>query len=210
MRRQLRGLAILLVTTLVTSGLAGCAHNRSALDLPWSADAVAALTRFTVQGKVGFRHGETGGSAALTWQQDGDRYRMTAHGPLGQGTTRISGDSALIRIEDRQGAHESDDPEALLAEAIGWPVSINSLAFWVRGLPAPGSEAVIESDAEGQPLKIRQHNWEISLDRYRPDGAASRQGLPHRVLPHRIIAIGGDSRVTLLIERWELGGQRNP
>lgn len=199
-------LLILLATALAATGLAGCAHNRPALDLSWSATDMAALTRFSVQGKVGFRHGETGGSAALTWQQDGDRYRMTAHGPLGQGATRISGDSDLIRIEDNQGAHESDDPEALLAEAIGWPVSINSLAFWVRGLPAPGSEAAIENDPAGRPLKIRQQNWEISLDRYRPDGSVATR----RTLPHRIIAIGGDSRVTLLIERWDLGGQQHP
>ncbi len=205
-RRQPGILVLLLATALAATGLAGCAHNRPALDLSWSAADMAALTRFSVQGKVGFRHGETGGSAALTWQQDGDRYRMTAHGPLGQGATRISGNSALIRIEDNQGAHESDDPEALLAEAIGWPVSINSLAFWVRGLPAPGSEAAIENDAAGRPLKIRQQNWEISLDRYRPDGS----GASRRTLPHRVIAIGGDSRVTLLIERWELGGQQHP
>lgn len=205
--RQPGILLILLATALAASGLAGCAHNRPAPDLSWSAADMATLTRFSVQGKVGFRHGETGGSAALTWQQDGDRYRMMAHGPLGQGATRISGDSALIRIEDKQGAHESDDPEALLAEAIGWPVSINSLAFWVRGLPAPGSEAAIENDPAGRPLKIRQQNWEIRLDRYRPDGSVASR----RTLPHRIIAIGGDSRVTLLIERWNLGGQqKNP
>lgn len=204
--RQPGILVLLLATALAATGLAGCAHNRPALDLSWSAADMAALTHFSVQGKVGFRHGETGGSAALTWQQDGDHYRMTAHGPLGQGATRISGDSALIRIEDNQGTHESDDPEALLAEAIGWPVSINSLAFWVRGLPAPGSEAAIENDPAGRPLKIRQQNWEISLDRYRPDGSVASR----RTLPHRIIAIGGDSRVTLLIERWDLGGQQNP
>lgn len=205
--RQPGILLILLATALAATGLAGCAHNRPAPELSWSAADMATLTRFSVQGKVGFRHGETGGSAALTWQQDGDRYRMMAHGPLGQGATRISGDSALIRIEDKQGAHESDDPEALLAEAIGWPVSINSLAFWVRGLPAPGSEAAIENDPAGRPLKIRQQNWEIRLDRYRPDGSVASR----RTLPHRIIAIGGDSRVTLLIERWNLGGQqKNP
>ncbi len=164
-------------------------------DLPWSAESMAAANRFVVKGKVGFRRGETGGSAALTWQQDGERYRLAASGPLGQGATRISGNSRQIRIEDGKGMHESDAPEALLAEALGWPVSINSLSYWVRGLAAPGSAAEVQNDEAGRPARIRQQDWEIALDRWRGDDG--------RILPHRVVATGGDSRVTLLIERWD-------
>lgn len=177
---------------------AGCAGNKTAptATLPWSAPEIAAIARFAIKGKIGFRRGETGGSAALIWRQESDRYQLSAVGPLGQGATRISGHANLIRIENSEGMQESHAPETLLAEALGWPVSINSLSFWVRGLPAPGSDATVATDDSGQPLRIRQQDWDIVLDRYRPDAGW--------MLPHRVIATGGDSRITLLIERWDI------
>lgn len=192
-------LSLFLLATLL---LGGCASKPVAEAPRWAAELAAAQTRFAIRGKVGFRRGESGGSAALTWQQEGERYRLSANGPLGQGATRISGNAGQVRIENSAGVQESDVPEALLAEAIGWPVSINSLSWWVRGLPAPGSEATVEKDAEGRPVRIRQQAWEIVLDRWRGDTGV--------VLPYRVIASGGDSRVTLLIERWEFPPAARP
>ncbi len=179
-------------------GVVGCATHKALppAALPWSASEIAAIDRFAIKGKVGFRRGETGGSAALIWRQENDRYQLSAVGPLGQGATRISGHANLIRIENSAGTQESSAPETLLAEALGWPVSVNSLAFWVRGLPAPGSDATVTVDESGQPSHIRQQDWDIVLDRYRPDAG--------RMLPHRVVATGGDSRITLLIERWDI------
>lgn len=186
--------AILLLPLL----LAACAHTpRAPADLAWSAEEMARITRFDIRGKVGFRRGETGGSATLLWQQDNERYRLIASGPLGAGSVRIDGNGTQVRIENSSGMRESSDPAGLLAEAIGWPVSVNNLAYWVRGLAAPavnGDTAEITTNPDGQPTLIRQQGWEVALDRWQPDGG--------RILPHKVVATGGDSRVTLLIERW--------
>lgn len=197
-----RAIFVLLMGLVLTSLLGGCASKPTAEAPRWAAELAAAQTRFAIRGKVGFRRGESGGSAALTWQQEGERYRLSANGPLGQGATRISGDADEVRIENSQGIRESNAPETLLAEAIGWPVSINSLAWWVRGLAAPGSDASVVKDAEGRPVRIRQQEWDIVLDRWRGDTGV--------VLPYRVIATGGDSRVTLLIERWEFPPAAKP
>ncbi|MFZ5722283.1 MAG: lipoprotein insertase outer membrane protein LolB [Pseudomonadota bacterium] len=185
---------------------AGCAHRPTAPLAAWTADDMALVTRFDIQGKVGFRRGETGGSASLLWQQDGERYRLTASGPLGAGSVRIDGNGERVRIETAEGSRESGDPEALLAEAIGWPVSVNSLAWWVRGLPAPqDGDAGIEivRDGEGRPARLRQQGWEVLYDRWQADGGG-------RLLPHKVVATGGDSRVTLLIERWRTPAPTRP
>lgn len=201
-RRRPPALAATLLALLAVSLLAGCASKPVAEAPRWAAELAAAQTRFAIRGKVGFRRGESGGSAALTWQQEGERYRLAANGPLGQGATRITGNAGQVRIENSEGVRESDVPETLLAEAIGWPVSINSLSWWVRGLPAPGSAAEVDKDAEGRPVRIRQQDWDILLDRWRDDTGV--------VLPYRVIATGGDSRVTLLIERWEFPPAARP
>lgn len=186
--------SLLLLAVLL---LAGCATTPPPATR-WVVEDINAFTRFTLHGKVGFRRGEEGGSAALVWQQDGQGYDLLATGPLGQGATRIHGNNAFVRIEQGRNAQESTRPEVLLGDAIGWPVSVNSLAYWVRGLAAPDAkdqQVEIEYDTEGRPSRIRQYAWDIRLDRWRAD-----DGL---LLPHRVVATGGDSRVTLLIERWE-------
>lgn len=183
------------LATLLLALLAGCASKPPVTDIIWSADQSTAMTRFMVHGKVGFRRGDTGGSAALAWKQEGADYDLLATGPLGQGATRIHGNATWVRIASGKEIRESDLPEALLGEALGWPVAIDSLAWWVRGLPAPGHHADIDYDAEGKPARIRQQDWDILLDRWRASG-----GL---LLPHRLVATGGDSRITLLIERWD-------
>ncbi len=177
--------------------VAGCA-SRPPEPAVWSAESAATITRFDIQGKVGFRRGDTGGSASLLWQQEGDRYRLEAAGPLGAGNLRIDGNAARVRIIDNSGTRESDQPETLLANAIGWPVSINSLSYWVRGLPAPigtgETAAHVELNGAGYPQRLQQQGWEVTYDRWETDGG--------RLLPHKVVATGGDSRITLLIQRW--------
>lgn len=200
------------LVVLLAAALTGCVTRPPApVTAAWSAEDMARISRFDLHGKVGFRRGDSGGSAALVWQQDGDRYRLTASGPLGAGAVRIDGNSSRIRIDSGGETRESQDPAGLLAEAIGWPVAVNSLAYWARGLAAPGAAgeagAEITLDGAGLPALIRQQGWDIALDRWRADGA--------RLLPYRVVATGGDSRVTLLIERWVLppaqhGAARRP
>lgn len=186
---------LLIPCCLAVALLAGCAIRAPQPDVAWSAEQSAAMTRFMVHGKVGFRRGESGGSAALVWKQDGSTYDLLATGPLGQGATQIQGNAGWVRIASGKEVRESNTPETLLGEALGWPVAIDSLAWWVRGLPAPGHHAEIDYDAEGKPARIRQQDWNILLDRWRASG--------NQLLPHRLIATGGDSRITLLIERWD-------
>lgn len=190
----------LLPALLLALLAAGCAHQRP-VTAGWSAEAMAAINRFDIDGKVGFRRGDTGGSASLRWQQEGDRYRLEATGPLGAGNLRIDGTASRVRIIDNNGIRESEQPEILLADAIGWPVSIHSLSYWVRGIPAPAADGTlpvvrVEADAGGRPVRLEQQGWVVTYDRWETDGS--------RLLPHKIVATGGDSRVTLLIQRWTM------
>lgn len=185
-----RGAAIALFLALA----AGCALHPPQPQASWSAEELAVVDRFTVRGKVGFRRGDQGGSAALVWTQQGPRYDLAVTGPLGQGSATIRGNDTRIEIETGDGRRTGDSPEQLLAEAIGWPVSVNHLSYWARGLAAPGSAAIVTPDAAGHPRRIEQDGWVIDLDRYEAEGRL--------LMPHRIIATAGDSRVTLLVQRW--------
>lgn len=175
--------------------LAACAGRPPVDQIDWSAVEARELNQFVVHGKVGFRRSDKGGSATLTWKQSASEYELLATGPMGQGATQIRGNATRIRISRGDETLRSEEPGALLAEMLGWPIDIESLAWWVRGLPAPGRAAEVDTDAEGKPARIRQQGWDILLDRWRASG--------ERLLPHRLVATGGDSRITLLIERWE-------
>lgn len=173
--------------------LAGCAQHPVA-QVP-ALPAAEAPADFTLRGKIGFRIGERGGSAALVWQEDGGNYRLELSGPLGQGAARLTGDANRVTVEMRGETHRSNDPQALLAELVGWPVAIDALAFWVRGQPAPGDDALVQQDGAGRTVRIEQHGWQVRLDRY--DG---RSGYD---LPYLLVADGGDSRITLSVNQWQ-------
>jgi outer membrane lipoprotein LolB len=79
---------------------------------------------------------------------------------------------------------------------MGWPIPVDALQWWVRGLAAPGAIEAEMLDAEGLLISLGQFGWSIDFDRY--DSVA---GL---VLPKRLTATRDDYRVKLAISRWQM------
>lgn len=190
----------LLLAALLVLLQAGCAHRAPAPEIVLP--AAEAPDQFTIAGKIGFRIGERGGSAAMTWQQRDGSYRIDLSGPLGQGSARLEGNATQVTVQWRGETHRSDDPRALLAELVGWPVAVDALAYWVRGQPAPGYDARLQTDHSGRTILIEQLGWQVRLDRH-----AGHSGFD---LPYLLVADGGNSRITLSIHRWQFVARPSP
>ena len=75
---------------------------------------------FRVEGKVGVLEGERSHAARFVWRQTGDRYDIVLWGPLGQGSTRLRGDSDRIEITGRSaGTTLSGEPGTVMRRAAG-------------------------------------------------------------------------------------------
>ena len=148
--------------------------------------------RWHLSGRIGVIRGEEGWHGGFDWHQIGERYRISLRGPLGQGGLLVIGDAGRARLVPARGAPlEGRDIDRLVARALGWPVPVTGLGYWVRGRLAPGRDGRILKDARGLPERILQDGWVIDFSAWTEDATghpwptrirAVRDGLKLRVV----------------------------
>ncbi len=187
--------------------LAACSSQKPEPSAPAPAEqpsaeqpSVEQLQRWTIKGKIGVRAPEDSGSANLTWeQQNSPSYRIHLSGPLGAGATVISGSPAGVSLQrgDEPPVH-ARSPAQLTMQTLGWPLPIDEMYYWVRGLVAPGGDASEQRNASGQLQSLQQAGWILNFSGYESRG-------PY-VLPTKIKATSnqaaGPVKVTLVIKEW--------
>lgn len=190
-----------IVLSLLLAALAGCVPVR-----PLAPDAamlaaqdarearLAAQPSFALAGRIAVSGTGEGGSGSFEWIQDGADFEFTLRSPVARQTWRMAYLAGDVRLEGLEGGTRwCTDPEALLAEEIGWDVPVRALAWWVRGARAPGRHAELWFDAEGRPARLRQDGWQVDFRDWFP----GQDGLPRRVFAER-----GQARVRLVVDRW--------
>lgn len=163
-----------------------------------SAEQAARLEQLSKQsdwrlrGKIGLRSPQKNGSGFIDWQQQGDNFRLQVSGPLGQGSTTISGNKDELQV---QGANEPSvlNPNQQAEQALGWPLPQQEMPYWVRGLAAPNSPHHSKW-SEGLLQQLEQNGWHIEYQRY------TRHRTP---LPEKIKLRRDDIQITLVVKRWQ-------
>ena len=125
---------------------------------------------FELSGRLSARHGETGVAASFRWVHAPETDELLLATPFGQALARLSGgaNGVVLELQDG-GVARSGDWESLTREALGVPVPVRGLAWWVRGAPHPASAHAVERDTAGRPSVLRQDGWEIVYG-YRDEG----------------------------------------
>ncbi|WP_036188596.1 lipoprotein insertase outer membrane protein LolB [Marinimicrobium agarilyticum] len=199
----------LLLGAAIVALAAGCAQQPSIEPVEnWDAHraAASALHSWTLSGKLGVRVPDDSGSARLRWKQQQEEYRIDLSGPFGQGRVIIDTTESGVRL--RQGGEpplEASSAEDLLWQATGWRLPVEDLTYWVRGIPAPGSDHVIAARTEnGLVRQLEQSGWTLHYEEYQRVEQTTRRGLRTLPLPGRIVAERGDTRLTLIVYDWSL------
>lgn len=156
-----------------------------------------ALENWRLEGRIGVVTPHRGGSASLSWHEQGASLSLTFSGPFGVGAVRLWGTPGEIHIRDSKG-HEwvSDSPETALEQSLGWPVPVASLRYWVTGQPAPGLPYHLRLGRRGLVMQLEQEGWTVRYDQYVDSG-----GL---LLPMRLAASRPGGHVKLIISQWTL------
>lgn len=162
---------------------------------------LTALTHWQLEGKLAVRQPGQNASAVINrWQQQREKYDISLSSSfLGIGRTELSGTPGFIEIRMANGDEfRSADPDSLITTATGWDLPIDSLVWWVRGMPNPGGDYRLLFDAGNDTLaEIRQQGWSIRYERWQ----GFIEGKPD--LPARLTARKGDHLVRLVISRWQ-------
>ncbi len=157
------------------------------------------LQEWQIQGKIGVRTTDDAGSAYIDWSQAQDSFYITLSGPLGQGTTIVSGNPTGARLEQSDGTWIAESPDQLVLEHTGWEIPISNLLYWVKGMPAPGSRPATTHNDLGTLATLQQEGWNLTFDQYSPQMGT--------LLPCRIRIQKDQLRVTLIIKRWQALGE---
>lgn len=165
----------------------------------WPARRAQLQTRehFTAQGRIGVVAGMDGFNGRVRWLQDGARSTVSLDGPLGVGGVRIVDEGGALTLTtpagqalDSQAAHDE------LVRRMGFEPPLNSLRYWVQGVPDPSSPGTETADAHGYLGSLTQAGWTVSFGAYMQtaDGA----------LPQKLSVARGNVRVRLVIDTWQV------
>ncbi len=197
-----------LFVALLAAALSGCAALRPdfvARSVPppdpqalaWASrqEALTALPGFDLSGRAALQSDGTGWSARLDWQQGPETWAMELSGPFNQGTLRLASDGSAVSLESGGQRIVAPSVEILLGESLGWRVPVESLRFWVLGLPAPQWPAEdLRLDASGRMTDVRQGPWRLSVLAYMDDTPLA--------LPRRIYVNGEAAELRLVVQSW--------
>ena len=158
--------------------------------------SLQALPDWSMQGRVALSVGDRGGSGRLDWRQQGDAFEVSLAAPVTRQSWRLAGTHLGATLEGLEGGPRAGrDADVLLREATGWPIPVQAMAWWVRGLASP--DAVLEFGADGRPRRLYAQGWTVDYQEWLP---ASE---PWPEMPRRLQAVRGDARVRVVVDGWE-------
>lgn len=103
--------------------------------------------------------------------------------------TREPGGASIAFPDGR--VERAADARSLAARALGVPLPVEDLAWWLRATPHARSDYAIERDAAGRVLVLRQDGWTLV---YAYAGDAAR--------PQRVLANYPDIDVRVVVDAW--------
>ena len=186
--------------------LIGCQHQSQrienvrltpAIEAAWRQHqtAIEAIDVWQIEGKVGIRTPQRGGSVSIRWQQRQAEMDIDLIAPFGQGGVRIQSqaDKSVIEVAG-EGRFEAPSLTDLLAAHFPYEVPIEPLLFWVRGLPAPSEKINFYGlNESGQLANLQQAGWTIEYSRYQNAG-----------LPEKMVLQQDQIKLILVINNWSL------
>jgi len=161
---------------------------------------LSSFDHWQLSGKLAVRQPSDSGTAIINhWIQEGEAFDLALSSSfLGMGSTNLKGVPGFIELTLSNGeTYRSGDPDALMEAATGWQLPLESLTWWIRGLPAPGGDFRLLFGDRGELAMIRQAGWEIRYDRWHE----LQDDTP--ALPARITALKENKRVRVVVSNWQ-------
>ena len=199
----MRFLSLVMLALLLT--LSGCSHFTTQEQLSGSGQAgswqnhkkqLTPIDAWQISGKLGIRSEQNSGSAIMFWLQRQDYFDIHLSGPLGQGSTRLTGRQGAVSLEiANRGIYQANSAEQLMQQQLGWSLPVDNLLWWVKGLPSPHSKSQVQLDNNSLLAELVQDQWRVQYLSYRTENGLQ--------LPERIKLSGAGLDITLVIKEWQ-------
>jgi len=141
-------------------------------------------------------------SSGFRWRHDADGDEIWLLSPVGQTLAYITADagSAMLTSADQQ-TYQAASVEKLTGQALGWPLPLDQLQYWITADAVPGAAvAKIARDARNRATLIEQADWRIRYV-YPETGSDAER-------PRRLDMTRDGQQIRLVIDTWR--GGRGP
>ena len=149
------------------------------------------LERWSFDGRVAITGKKDAWSASIAWAHKASEEKIKLAGPLGQGATfiQLTGDRVTIDRGDNK-PQTSTQPELFINQQLGLFVPVQSLRYWVIGVPEPSSHFNVT------PTGFTQSGWLIDYKQTQP--------VNDRAMPYKITVSNEQLKLKLIIDQWVL------
>jgi len=183
--------------------LTACAPPRPAEELPVNKvmpletrkAETATISAWNIRGGLAAKNKTKGWTATINWEQSGpSNYQIRLNGPLGSGALLIDRKGGKVSFQDGPKSDSSSSAEELLQKHTGIRLPVNSLYYWIRGLPAPGGAQSEQHDKYNHLTHLQQSGYTVDISKY-----TSVKGID---LPSVVRLEGNGVMVKLIIKTW--------
>jgi outer membrane lipoprotein LolB len=151
---------------------------------------------FDVLGRVLVTYSGGAVTSNLRWEHAADRDEIWLMTPTGQTLAHVldTPEGAILTRADQQ-QFRAGSVEALTQRALGWPLPLTLLQYWMRGAAAPGSDASVqERDKDGRLVAFIQNGWQVSV-MYQTQGELAGRA-------RRLDLKDGANEIRFVIDTW--------
>lgn len=140
----------------------------------------------------------------MQWQFHSGDYLLDLSGPFGSGHAQLRGsDNGVVLTDSDQNTFYASNPDRLLHDVTGVRMPVQSLLYWMRGIPNGNIKKQQEKiDAFGRLDELKQSGWRVRFKRYTQ--VATATGLIMHELPEKIFIDGHNLTVKIFVEDWDL------
>ncbi|KZE33434.1 outer membrane lipoprotein LolB [Crenobacter luteus] len=168
--------------------LAACATpERPFVPGPASVQLSPVDAPFSAAGRIAVNADGRGHYGNFEWRHAPDRDELSILSPVGSTVARLTRDGDGVALEADGKTHRAPDVETLTEETLGYPLPLENLVWWIRGLPAP------DEPAERVDGGIAQQGWRIRF-------VADEGGSP---VPRRVEMVRDGLSIRLVTHRWQ-------
>jgi outer membrane lipoprotein LolB len=154
------------------------------------------LEQFGFKGRLAAAIRNDGFNASLQWQQRGERSAIDLRAPLGFGSVHVERDAAHFTLQTSRGEKlDGDAALAGLAARLGFSPPLDSLRYWILGVPNPERPSIETPGVGARYLTaLEQDGWHIEYQEYRDAAGVA--------MPRRAQLTRADARLRLIVDEW--------
>lgn len=155
---------------------------------------------WSLTARMAVSDGQEGGQLHLLWRSQANRNELRLRSGVAGPRWRLVYDDlgAMLsgsQIEDWSGS----SPASVVFEATGWPIPIEPMRQWLRGLPSVDDEILVR-DRFGQIKSLVHEGWAVEFKDYQAIPVGSGRAV---ILPGRLEFSKPPYRVRVMTERWD-------